>query len=386
MDSLALIVDESCQDNHLLLNPRMSAEAQKALSSLAQSAQETLQLKQHIWMATSGSTASSESAVKLVALSQKALMASARAVNDFAQVTTKDIWAQVLPSFHVGGLGIYIRSYVSGSALVNILKDQPWDAQRFHAEVTDAQCTLVSLVPTQVYDLVAQNLLAPKRVRAVFVGGGKLESGLYHKARSLGWPLLPSYGMTETASMIFCSPLKSLLKKEMPQLECLSHAQVKLSPEGLICVKGDSLLSCYAQRQEGEVKVWSPLQEGWFVTEDRGELREQGLHILGRAQDYIKIGGESVNVAHLRSVLETCAISTDPAWASQVVLLDMPSERLGAEIQVVSALSEKETDSLIACYSQKVMPFEKVRKVYYNQEIPRSPLGKVLWAELRKRL
>lgn len=385
MDTLIEIIEES-DSNQLLLNPRMPLESQERLRQLTQVAENSLKLKKHVWLATSGSTATSESALKLVALSKEALLASARAVNEFMGVTPGDVWAQVLPRFHVGGLGILIRASLSGSKVVTILENQPWDVLEFYKEVSTNKCTLISLVPAQIYDLVSQKLSAPPGVRVVIVGGGRLEPDLYQRARALGWPLLPSYGMTETASMIFCASPESLNKEALPQMECLPHAQVKINEEGLICVKARSLLTCYAQMQEGAAKVWSPLRGGWLVTEDRGELSSDGLQIRGRHQDYVKIGGEGVNLAHLRSVLEECAMVLNPEWALKVALLDMPSPRLGVEIHLVSLLNESNTQVLLESYSQKVMPFEKVRKVYYNQEIPRSPLGKILWAELRKRL
>lgn len=386
METIRRILDPNYSGNILLLNPRMPIETQNTLTHVTHVAEQGLSLKGHVWLATSGSTARSESAVKMVALSKQAILASARAVNEFVKVSPNDIWAQVLPSFHVGGLGIVIRAALSGSQVVDVLTLEGWNAANFCYEVSQKNCTLISLVPTQVYDLVSGGHEAPKSVRVVFVGGGKLEKQLYLKARELGWPLLPSYGMTETSSMIFCAPLGSLQSLEYPQMECLPHAEVQVNEVGFICIKAHSLLSCYAQMQNGVPRFWSPLQNGWFVTEDRGDVSDQGLQIFGRHSDYIKIGGEGVNVANLRSILDECALKLNPDWAQKVVLLDMPSERLGAEIQLVSLLTEVETQELLKLYSQRVMPFEKIRKVHYGIQIPRSPLGKILWAELRSRL
>ena len=59
-----------------------------------------------------------------------------------------------------------------------------------------------SLVPAQVLDLVRAGLRPPPVLRAIVVGGGAISAELYRDARALGWPVLPSYGMTECCSQI----------------------------------------------------------------------------------------------------------------------------------------------------------------------------------------
>ena len=40
-------------------------------------------------------------------------------------------------------------------------------------------------------------------------GGGALDPSLYKQARDLGWPLLPSYGLTECGSQVATASLSS---------------------------------------------------------------------------------------------------------------------------------------------------------------------------------
>ncbi|MNL63543.1 hypothetical protein D3C87_1876880 [compost metagenome] len=115
-------------------------------------------------------------------------------------------------------------------------------------------------------------------------------------------------------------------------------------------------------------------------------MQNHNLLIQGRSKDYVKIGGEGTNVARLRTVLEQVAREQDSLWPSHVTLLDMPSERLGSEIHMVSTLDETASELLGQKYGEKVLPFEKIRKIYYLKEIPRSDLGKILWGELKRQL
>lgn len=379
-------LDLSSEKNEILLNPRWPREDYQRLYSLAQSAQEKLNLNSHVWVATSGSTANAISGVKLVALSKQALINSATAVNAHLQVRSQDIWTQVLPHFHVGGLGIGVRASLVDGRVVNALKENKWDVNYFYQTLVDHKCTLSALVPTQIYDLVVHNLKSPPQLRAIVVGGGAFEVDLYHKARALGWPVLPSYGMSETASQIATASLASLQQDEFPPLGLLSHAQARQNAEGFLEVHATSLFTCYAQNEGEQQRWWDPKVNGWFTTEDRGSVQNGFLQIEGRSKDYIKIGGEGTNVARLRSVLEQTALALNAQWPLRVTLLEMPSSRLGFEIHVVSTLSSTDTEFLLQQFSEKVLPFERPRKIHYVNEIPRSDLGKILWGELRRLL
>ncbi|HET8773411.1 MAG TPA: AMP-binding protein, partial [Thermoanaerobaculia bacterium] len=121
-------IDWLSADSHVLLNPRMPEEERRRLESLV------VDLPGHVWLSTSGTTG----ALKLTALSKRALLASAAAVNRHLQSDDRDVWLCVLPTFHVGGLGIYARAFLSGARVVT----SGWEG-----------VTLASLVPAQVSDL-----------------------------------------------------------------------------------------------------------------------------------------------------------------------------------------------------------------------------------------
>ena len=74
--------------------------------------------------------------------------------------------------------------------------------------LADRGVTHTSLVPTQVHDLVKADLRAPETLKAIVVGGGHLDAATGRLARTLGWPVLASYGMTEAASQIATQTLE----------------------------------------------------------------------------------------------------------------------------------------------------------------------------------
>jgi O-succinylbenzoic acid--CoA ligase len=322
----------------------MPAEEQGRLKTLAPS------LDAHVFVATSGSTG----ALKLVALSKSAILASAAAVNARLEVAGRDVWCRVLPLFHVGGLGIEARAHLAHARVIAM----EWDARAFAAQ---PDITLASLVPAQVHDLVAAGLAAPRQLRAVLVGAGALEGALDKRARALGWPLLWSYGMSECASTIAISE------------ELLPHLEAHVEGDGRLAFRGSSLLTGYAT-EEGLI---DPKVDGWFFSEDLGEVDGRTLHVYGRTGDFIKIGGESVDLWRLDRIIDEIA----RAHHADGAVVAVRDERLGFVIHLAV------TDEVIAAeFDARVMPFERARRVHIVELIPRSPLGKVLRAQLASEL
>jgi O-succinylbenzoic acid--CoA ligase len=340
-------IDWNSSESHLLLNPRMPAEERARLESLV------VEMAGHVWLATSGTTGT----LKLTALSKEALLASAAAVNRHLQSDARDVWCSVLPPFHVGGLGIEARAFLSGARVVRM----EWDPRAFAA----AEVTLASLVPAQVRDLVDSRLSAPPALRAIVVGGGALPAALYDEARALDWPVLPSYGMTETCSQVATATPAS------PELVLLDHVEARTEEDGRLAFRGPSLLTGYGTA-DGFI---DPKVDGWFVTEDLGKVEGRTLQVEGRRGDFIKIGGESVDLARLDAIL---AAVTGPHAA----IVAVPDRRLGHVIHL-AVDSTLDATAVAAAYDQRVHPFERARAVHQVAEIPRSPLGKLLRAQLR---
>ena len=339
------VIDWGGERTHVLLNPRMQLEEQERLERMARGAR----LRSHIFVTTSGSSG----ALKLVALSKEAVLASAAAVNHRLEATASDVWCAVLPSFHVGGLGIHARAHLAGSRVVTM----PWSPRT----LADSDATLASLVPAQVHDLVNSGLRAPSRLRAILVGGGAFHPDLDEKARAAGWPVLASYGMSECASTI---AVRDVL---------LPHIEARADDEFRLAFRGSSLFTGYVT-EEG---FSDPKVDGWFLSEDIGEVDGRTLRVQGRKGDFIKIGGESVDLARLDRILESVRGGVD------AVLIAAPHTRLGHVIQLVST---RDASQVVERFNECVLPYERIRGTHRIDSIPRSTLGKLLRAELTRRV
>ncbi|OFZ19568.1 MAG: hypothetical protein A2Z20_08340 [Bdellovibrionales bacterium RBG_16_40_8] len=334
----------------------------------------------HIWLASSGSTES----LTLYALSKAAFLISAEAVNAHINATKKDIWLNVLPTFHVSGLSIYARAFLLNTRVVDRANDI-WRAESFHKWVKDEKATLTSLVPTQVHDLVKLGTPAPKSLRAIFVGGAKLDDDLYLNARSLGFRLLPTYGMTECCSQIATATLESLNKDDIPSLKMLSHVDVKAMNGEYLAISSPALFTAQAKWQNDQVSVlWWPCE--WYVTADLGEVQklegEKGKIIIphGRDRDEVKISGELVNLTELRVQLAKIA-------GTQFALFAQPDARRGFEIIVAFTASAcVQASEWINEFNRIVLPVAKIRAAYFVDELPVSELGKIRIGDLKSKI
>jgi o-succinylbenzoate---CoA ligase len=325
------MIDFESSESHLLLNPRMPDAERKRLEGIVPN------IAAHVFVATSGSTG----AIKLVVLSKQAILASAAAVNERLEVTSRDVWAAVLPPFHVGGLGVYARCHLAGARALTM----PWDPRAF----AESEATIASLVPAQVRDLVIAGLRPSKTLRTILVGGGIFEMGMSE------WPALPSYGMTECCSTI---AIEGTL---------LNHIEARREPDGRLSFRGPSLLTGYAT----EHGLIDPKVGGWLISEDLGDVNGRTLRVEGRAGDFVKIGGESVDLKRLDRILHELA-------GNDAAIFAAPDDRLGHVIHLATTVEP----SFVDAFNDRVHPFERIREVHRVESIPRSPLGKLLRAKL----
>ncbi|MEI8124727.1 MAG: AMP-binding protein [Parachlamydiaceae bacterium] len=352
------------------INPRMPAEMKNFLMGAWKDPKVIKRLEEEaskqICLATSGTTG----IPKWVVLSEKAILISAKAVNNHLESNSSDVWFHTLPDFHVGGLGIMARSSLSGAAVIkSSFPEGRWDPVHFVEQLAMSGATLTALVPTQVFDLVMKGLQSPLFLRAVIVGGGALSDKLYSDAKILGWKLLPSYGLTECSSQVATACHQSA------NLTPLDHVELALELDGRLKIRSEALLTAYIDCSQDDYRWRDPKVDGWFTTEDYAVLEDGKIKTIRRNVDFVKIGGESVDLNRLRRILEEEALTL--RWQTDMTLVALPDDRLGHIICLKSVRSESDITQLVDKYQQRVLPFERIRNIDYVESIPRSPLGKV---------
>jgi O-succinylbenzoic acid--CoA ligase len=312
-------------------------------------------------LGTSGSTG----APKGAEITASALLASARvSLGRIGADRGGGRWLCCLPTHHISGLGVLVRSLVTGTEPV--LVDRV-DA----AVVAGCDCDYVSLVPTQLGRLLAAGARLD-RFKAILLGGAAIPGELMAAAAAAGARVVTTYGMTETCG--------GCVYDGAP----LDGVEVGRDQEGRIRIRGPVLFSRYrlAPALTGDC-----LRDGWFITSDLGFIGADGrLSLRGRADDVINTGGEKVVPAEVEAVLRRCEGVADvavvgvpdPDWGEQVVAIVVPAAPLATLTPPESPAppATPTLDQLNATVRASLPYYAAPRRVVYVAQLPMLASGK----------
>jgi o-succinylbenzoate---CoA ligase len=281
----------------------------------------------HTIVHTSGTTGEP----KPVELTYANHAASELAAADALGADPADRWLCPLPLFHVGGLGVLIRSVIRATTAVLGPPDALGDV------------TLASLVPTQLRRL---GQVAAPQLRAIALGGGPIAPDLLETAL----PVVPVYGMTETCSQVVAGipgrPLRG--------------AEIEISAEGEILVRGPM------------VSRSALAADGWLHTGDRGRFDDDGLlHVEGRLKELIVTGGENVSPLEVEHALLEHPAVRDAGVAG------LPDPEWGEAVTAFVVL-DGEAGDLRAWCRERLAPHKVPKAVHAVDALPRNAAGKLL--------
>ena len=267
---------------------------------------------------------------KGVMLSAANLAASATAASRRLGLVTGDRWLNCLPLSHIAGLAIPLRCQQAGATLV--LHDG-FDAARVWDDLQALGITHLSLVPAmlgRVLD-VSGTARAPASLRVVLIGGGPLAPALARRAHAACWPLVVSYGMSETGSLCVLddSPRAGVEAGRVGRP--LDGFELALTTAGLVRLSGPAVMAGYANPG---LMPGTGLESGWFETGDLGAWDARGwLRIFGRADAQLNSGGVRLHPQTVEQQLLACngvrdvAVSSreDPLWGCLLYTLTLPT-------------------------------------------------------------
>lgn len=289
-------------------------------------------------------------------------------------VSPDDRWLCCLPMYHTGGLMPVFRSALYGSTLVIQRNFSP---DTTATVIADQDCTGVSLVPTMLSRLIESGWNPPAHLDTVLVGGARSRPPLLEQARKRDIPVHPTYGMTETASQVATArPADVDIDPETVGYPLLPTAVTIVNEEGAP-VGADTV---------GEIVVDGPTVSPGFLEEsvprsqygmrtgDLGQWTDAGrLRIVGRVDDLISTGGETVAPESVRQVLES-----HPA-VQEAAIVGIPDETWGERVGAMVVASDTKVDetALEAHCREELAGFAVPRVWAFTGEIPRTASGTI---------
>jgi O-succinylbenzoic acid--CoA ligase len=291
-----------------------------------------------------------------------------------------------MPLFHVGGLAIAWRSVINGTTITLLPK---FDVQEVLEAIAFEKVTIISLVPTMLTRLLQhpnwQNL---QKLRAILLGGAPASSELIDRCLQLTLPIMPTYGMTETASQITTLlPHEVAIRRGSSGLPLFGNRlrivdehqrDLEVGVIGQILVQGSSVMSGYLHQSDDKT-----IRDGWFYTGDLGYLdRDRYLYVVSRRSDLIISGGENIYPTEIESILlenpaiaEVCVVGvSDREWGEIVVAVIVAKAQLSlAEIRGF-------------CEQKSLARYKLPKSIYIWEALPKTASGKLLRQEIRDRL
>jgi O-succinylbenzoic acid--CoA ligase len=274
---------------------------------------------------TSGSTGRPKGTL----LSTRALLASARATH--ARLGGPGRWLLATPPCYIGGLQVLVRSHLAGTTPVVMDLSRGFRPEAFAEAARETLSSpgphYTALVPTQLSRLLDAGVEEAAGFDAIVLGGAAYPDDLRHRAERAGLAVVPSYGMSETAS--------GCVYAGVP----LDGVRVRLGDDDRIEISGAVLSHGYRLAPDLTAESFV---DGWFRTSDVGTFTADGrLRVLGRVDDMINTGGVKVPAGQVENALtrrpevrSACVVGLpDPEWGQRVAAAvvtteDVPVERL----------------------------------------------------------
>ncbi len=310
-------------------------------------------------------TSGSSGRPRQVVLSAAALRASATATH--ARLGGPGHWLLALPAHHVAGAQVLVRALLAGTPPAVLDTRDGFRVERF-AEVAAAlpgTRRYTSLVPTQLHRMLAATGPALDALRgfdAVLVGGAATPPALLTAAREAGVAVVTTYGMSETAG--------GCVYDGVP----LDGVRVARAGDGRIRLAGPMVARGYLGEPEATAAAFV---DGWFHTCDLGLWDGGRLTVLGRADEVITTGGESVHPSAVERVLAAqpdvraaCVVGLpDPEWGQIVAAAVVLHDGSGAAPDDASA-------SWTAAVRRALGPPAVPRRLRVLGELPLRGVGK----------
>lgn len=333
---------------------------------------------------TSGTTGRSKGAM----LSHANLSSNALTLHQSWGFTPDDVLLHALPVYHTHGLFVATNCVLlNGTGMLFLPR---FDAATVMGLLPRA--TVFMGVPTYYTRLLAEPGFGAEACRdmRLFVAGSAplLAETFTAFAARTGHTVLERYGMTE-AGMITSNPLRGqrVAGKVGPPLP---GVEARVADEGgrilatgevgVLEIRGPNLFKGYWRMPEKTAEEFRP--DGFFITGDMATIDDGGyVAIVGRTKDLIISGGLNIYPKEVELRIDGIEGVVESA------VFGLPHPDFGEAVAAVVKASDDSTaeDAIIATLKEELAAFKVPKRVFFVDELPRNPMGKVQKALLRER-
>ena len=334
---------------------------------------------------------------KRVCRTQKNLYCEARDFSETVNLTPLDNILCIVPLYHAHGLDNCLLAAIYSGATLVILEQFLQKGMPVEVPFVFRVTRILDLIKTEritilpgvpyIFNAMA---VAPasaeanlSTLRLCFSAGNFLGKDVFDKfIHQFGVPVRQLYGCTEAGAI--CINLAENAEETWDSVGIpLKNVEVKITDEqgneladetsGEVVIKSQALTNGYYNMPELNQEVF---KDGAFFTGDLGRFDQAGrLYITGRKKILIDTGGRKVDPIEIEDVL-----ITHPK-VKEAVVVGVKGSQLDEIIKAVIVLKEKEAceeKEILSHCKERLAEFKVPRIVEFRDEIPKSPLGKIL--------
>jgi fatty-acyl-CoA synthase len=296
----------------------------------------------------------------------------------------EDVTPVFTPLYHAGGLAAFMIPVFTVGGTVVLHKT--FDVSAVWRTIERERCTVVLGVPT-IWKLLME---APEfatadlsHVRWFISGGAPLPQFIIDQYQRRSIVFKQGYGMTEVGVNCFTMTAEESLRKPGSIGRPMLFTEVELRERdgdvGEMWIRGPHVSQGYWNNEEATHAAYTG--DGWFRTGDLARRDEEGFfYIAGRRKEMFISGGVNVYPAEIEAELVSHPLVADAA------VIAVPDDTWG-EAGVAFVVAPNVTAEELAAYlTERIAKYKVPRRFVFIDALPRTPYGKVVKEELRKRL
>ena len=205
--------------------------------------------------------------------------------------------------------------------------------------------------------------------------------------KATGCAMVEGWGMSETCAIGTNNPVNSkeftgTIGLPLPGIEIAikddGGVSLPLGTPGELCIKGPNVMRGYYNQPDENAKAFTA--DGFMRTGDIAVMDERGYSkIVDRKKDMILVSGFNVFPNELENVISLCP------GVIECAAVGVPDEKQGEAIKVFVVKSDPTlTEEDLSTYCRENFTGYKVPKyIEFRDDLPKTPVGKILRRELR---
>jgi long-chain acyl-CoA synthetase len=225
-------------------------------------------------------------------------------------------------------------------------------------------------------------------LRLALAGGMATQEAVAKRWKeTTGRVLLEAYGLTETSPAATINPMyldafNGSIGLPLPSTEISVRdsegKEVASGEPGELWIRGPQVMQGYWNKPEETAKVLN--QEGWLRTGDVVVVDDEGyVRIVDRLKDMVVVSGFNVYPNEVENV-----IANHPG-VLEVGVIGVPNNKTGEEVKafIVKRDDNLTTGDVLNHCREYLTAYKIPKQVEFIDELPKTPVGKVLRRELR---